>query len=101
MITRLLEANHAENKDAPTRGQVRFWLREMRTPKYLTDIARRFPAPAAESAVERSLVRYAIAGEARALETALAREQAAEQERDKEYWRPLRAELEQLRRTRN
>ena len=56
----------------------------MRTPKYLIDIARRFPSAATESAPERPLLHDAIAGDAKALETALAREQAAEQERDKE-----------------
>jgi hypothetical protein len=100
MITRLLEANYAENKDASTQEQVGFWLREMRTPKYLIDIARRFPSAATESAPERPLLHDAIAGDAKALETALAREQAAEQEHDKEHWRPLRAELEQLQRAR-
>jgi hypothetical protein len=100
MVTRLLEAKYAENKDASTQEQVGFWLREMRTPKYLIDIARRFPSAATESAAERLLLHDAIAGDGKTLETALAREQAAEQERDKEYWRTLRAELEQLRRAR-
>jgi hypothetical protein len=72
----------------------------MRTPKYLIDTARRFPSAATESAAERPLFHDAIAGDGKALETALARWQAAEQERGKEYWRPLRAELEQLRRAR-
>jgi hypothetical protein len=38
MIARLVDANYAENKQAPTSEQVRFWLREMRTPKYLIEI---------------------------------------------------------------
>jgi hypothetical protein len=99
MITRLLEASYAENKEAPTPEQLRFWLQEMRTPKYLIEIARKFPSAAVEIAEERPLLQHAIAGAVNELETALANEQTAEQERDKEYWRPLRAELEQLRRS--
>jgi hypothetical protein len=99
MITRLLEANYAENNEAPTPEQVRFWLQEMRTPLYLIEVARKFPSAAVEIAEERSLLQLAIAGAENELETALINEQIAEQERDKEYWRPLRAELEQFRRT--
>ena len=98
MIARLLEANYAEGKEAPSAEQIRFWLREMRTAPYLIDIARQYPSAAAEIAVDRTLLQHAIAGEAEALETALAKEQAAEQKRDKEYWQPLLAEIEQLRR---
>jgi hypothetical protein len=100
MIARLLEANYVENKQAPAPEQVDFWLREMRTPRYLMDIARRFSSAATEVAEERPLLRHALAGEASELEAALKEEQVAEQERDKEYWKPLRAELELLRRGR-
>ncbi len=98
MIARLLEANYAERKEAPSAEQIRFWLREMRTARYLIEIAGQFSSAAAEIAVKRPLLQYAIAGEAEALETALAEEQAAEQQRDKKYWQPLLAEIEQLRR---
>jgi len=101
VIARLLEANYAENKDAPTLEQVPFWLREMRTPEYLVEIARRFLSVADEIAAERPLLQNAIAGETSELKTALIKEQTAEQARDKEHWQPLRAELEQLRRARS
>jgi hypothetical protein len=101
MITRLLEANYVENQQTPTPEQVRFWLREMRTPRYLIDVVRRFPSAAAEIVDERPLLRHALAGATSELEAALKTEQADEQQRDKEYWRQLRAELEQLRRTRS
>ena len=39
MIARLVEANYAERKEAPSAEQIRFWLREMRTAPYLIDIA--------------------------------------------------------------
>lgn len=101
MIARLVEANYAENKQAPTSEQVRFWLREMRTAKYLIEIAQRFRSAAGDAATERPLLHHAIAGEASELQAALAEEQGAEQKRDKEFWRPLREELEQLRRARS
>ena len=62
----------------------------MRTPRYLIDIARRFPSEAAEITLERSLLPHAIAGDSSELELALSKEQVLEQKRDKEYWQPLR-----------
>jgi hypothetical protein len=100
MIARLLEANYAENKQAPTSEHVRFWLREMRTPKYLIDIAHQFRSEAAQIVHERPLLQHAIAAERTELQSALIKEQVTEQKRDEEYWQPLRAELEQLRRAR-
>jgi len=45
----------------------------------------------------RPLLAHAAHGETRELEQALTTEEAAERERDRLYWSPLRAELERLR----
>ena len=45
----------------------------------------------------RPLLTHAAAGNAVALEQALDEEEAAERQRDKEYWLPLRRELEKIR----
>jgi hypothetical protein len=46
------------------------------------------------------LLADAAAGSATELERALEEEEAVEREKDKEYWLPLRQELEQMRHTR-
>ena len=98
MIARLIEANYVENAAVPSQQQVRFWLREMRTPRYLVEIARRYPDIAGEVASERPLLQVASKGDAAELEERLLAEERAERHEDENYWRPLRRELEQLRR---
>lgn len=100
MIARLLEANFIEHKENPTEAQIQFWLREMRTPSYLMEIARCFPKRASELQKQRSLLRQALDGDPVALERELAQEQRAERDQDRAYWQPLKRELEQLRRER-
>ena len=96
MIARLLEANYAERKEAPSTEQMRFWLHEMRTAPYLVDIARQYPSAAAEIAVERALLQHAIAGEAEALETAWRKSRPRTKTRQ-EILAAVLAEIEQLR----
>jgi hypothetical protein len=49
---------------------------------------------------KRPLLGQAAAGDLEKLERALAEEELAERQRDRQYWLPLRAELEQLRHAR-
>ena len=97
MIRRLVEAHYFANRDAPNSDQVRFWLREMRTPSLLIDIVRDWPAAAREMLPVRALLVYAIKGKDDALEAALKNEEEAERLRDRDYWLPLKHELERLR----
>ena len=97
MIRRLVEAHYFGNRDAPNSDQVRFWLREMRTPSLLIDIVRDWPAAAREMLPVRALLVYAIEGKDDALEAALKNEEEAERLRDRDYWLPLKHELERLR----
>jgi endonuclease YncB( thermonuclease family) len=63
----------------------------------LIELAARFPE-ATRSAVERRpLVAEAIAAHRYDIRQALAEEQEAEREADRNYWEPLKRELEQLR----
>ena len=43
MIRRLVEANYVQNRDDPTSEQIRFWLKESRTPEILLDLAAAYP----------------------------------------------------------
>ena len=100
MIRRLIEANLAEHRDKPTEEQVRFWLRESRTPEMLIDLAARFPELAQRVALGRPLLSDAVSADRRQLESSLVAEESREREVDRKYWEPLKRELEQLRRDR-
>jgi hypothetical protein len=97
MIRRLVEANYAQHRDAPSLEQLQFWLMEARTDAILVELATRFPEAAASAAGRRPLVADAIAGDCEALRRALADEQEAVRIADENYWEPLKRELEQLR----
>lgn len=100
MIRRLVEASYARDAESPNDERVDFWIRESRTPEILVSCARSFPEQAREIARVRSAAAAALAGSESEVETALAEEEARERAHDREYWRPLRKELEALRRER-
>jgi hypothetical protein len=100
MIRRLVEANYAQHRAAPTDEQLGFWLLESRTPAMLIELAARFPDAAHSAAQRRPLVADAFAANHDALRQAILHEQEAEREADRNYWEPLKRELEQLRRGR-
>jgi hypothetical protein len=97
MIRRLIEANFAQHHASPTREQIEFWFLESRTPRMLIELAERYPEAAQNAAQHRPLIIEAIASRISALHQALAREQEAEEEADRNYWEPLKRELEELR----
>ncbi len=101
MIRRLVEANYFQNRDQPTPEQIDFWLRELRTAELLIEVVRLFSEKANRLAGQRPLLKTAIVKEQKELETALADEEAAERAKDREYWLPLKRELEALRYGRN
>jgi hypothetical protein len=97
MIRRLVEADYFRSRGHPRPGQLEFWLRELRTPELLADLVRRRPALTKRLEAARPLLRVAASGNLDRLGKALEREQEAERVADREYWAPLRKELELLR----
>lgn len=97
MVRRLIEAHYFQNREGPSVAQVRFWLRELRTPELLVECATKWPSIWRTQARSRSLLTHARPGHERNLEAALMAEERAEREADARYWRPLKAELERLR----
>ena len=97
MIRRLVEAHYFQHCTRPNPAQVKFWLRELRTPQLLVELAQTHPRLCRQLAPGRPLLASAVLGRAAKLEAALLAEETAERERDKLYWMPLRKELEQLR----
>jgi hypothetical protein len=100
MIRRLVEANYESFYAEPTPERIRFWLRELRTPELLTEVAARFPQDAGGVLDTRAAVEFARSGRIDDVQRALDAEMERERDADREYWRPLRQELEQLRRER-
>lgn len=94
MIRRLVDASYAAPRDAPpSTDEIAFWLSELRSPEFIEDAVSRYSGVAAQS--QRGAVHAAIHGAD--IAAALAAEQATEMARDREYWAPLRRELERLR----
>lgn len=99
MIRRLIEADYHHHPRRPPREQIRFWLREARTPELLLELVRRYPSHAAGLNDQRPLLGFALTKELDKLSAALAAEEQLERLADKEYWAPLRSELSDLRRS--
>ena len=97
MIRRLVEAHYFENQKRPTPPQIRFWFQELRTSELLLELAQRHPATCRRLTSKRPRLSQVISGESMNLEQALLAEETAERQRDREYWLPLRRELEALR----
>jgi hypothetical protein len=99
MIRRLVEAHYFQNRAKPNPAQIRFWLQELRTPQLLMEVARGHTALCRRLVSRRPLLAHAALGEMKKLEQALMVEESAERKLDRQYWLPLRAELEKLRHT--
>ncbi len=96
VIRRLLEADFQARPDADERA-IRFWLREMRTPELLIELATRHPALTLDLFPTRCLLEAARQRDQAGVEAGLMAEEQKERERDRKYWRPLKAELVELR----
>jgi len=100
MIRRLVEADYFRQRDKPTQQQVGFWFLELRTPELLIELAETHAQICRRLIKQRSLLKLVAAGKENDLTAALAEEERLEREADREYWMPLKAELEELRRAR-
>ena len=98
MLVQLVESHYRSHVEEPPAAEViDFWLRECRTVTTLRELVTRFPDASQEASDARPLLRFAISNDPSGLEDAIQDEWALERAADREYWRPLRAELEQLR----
>lgn len=100
MIRRLLEADYFAAPNQPTPDQIEFWLLELRTPELLIETATAHLDIAPTFEAFRPLLKFASIGDEVLLAEALISEERKEREADMRYWQPLKAELEQLRRSR-
>lgn len=100
MIRRLLEAHYFEFSGAPNEERICFWFRQLRTPTLLIEAAARWPDEARQLSATRPLLERALTRDEAALESALSAEEQEERFRDREYWLPLKKELEAMRQAR-
>ena len=100
MIRRLVEADLFARQENPSAADVSFWLLELRTPEFLISVAAAYAEACRRLIPKRPLLDSALRGDDSALVSALAAEEQREREEDREYWAPLRRELELLRRSR-
>jgi hypothetical protein len=102
MLRKLMEASFLQGRRAASTEEelIVLWLAELRTPELLVDCVRLHPGAAKRVAGSRAATAAAVAGDLAQVAFALAEEELDERKRDREYWAPLRIELEALRRDR-
>jgi hypothetical protein len=98
MIRRLVEQHYFQHRNEPTPGQIRFWLRELRTARLLLSVVEVWPLETDREVGQRPAVSAAIGGSEERVAEHLELEEKQERDRDRLYWQPLRRELEELQR---
>ncbi len=93
----LIDADMVANQASPDDNHVSLWMRQARDAEGLIELTSALPEMARAVTIERPLLQFAIDNDRDALEVALATEQIRGKQADREYWAPLRAELEQMR----
>ena len=100
MIRRLIETDIADNLAKAEAHSIIFWLEECRTPALLVKLAGDQADLCKQVSSRRPLLKAALTQNLVELEGLLRREEKEEKEKDREYWQPLRMELEEWRRQR-
>ncbi|MFH1228020.1 MAG: hypothetical protein V1701_08995 [Planctomycetota bacterium] len=101
MIRRLIEADIYRASSKPSTEKVFFWLSECRTPELLISLSAKYSKIASGIAARRSLLKSAIEGNHEKVQGLLVEEEEKERELDRQYWSPLKAELESWRHQKN
>lgn len=97
VISRLAELHYLQHRQQPTADRLQFWFSELRSEEPLLELAKEFPSEANAFSAKRKLIDLAIRNDRLALSRALAEEVILIKELDREFWKPLKAELEQMR----
>ena len=100
MVRRLIEVNYFANRENPNQEQIRFWFLELRTPDLLIELAEAQGRIPSHLRRKRPLLQLAEAVSKSLLADALLAEEQREREADRQYWAPLKRELERLRHSR-
>jgi hypothetical protein len=100
MIRRLVEQSYFGRSTNVTRELVLFWLRELRSPELLVEVVSAHAELAGAVGDLRPAVRAALSARPDDVSEALQAEEREERRKDREYWAPLKRELEELRHSR-
>jgi hypothetical protein len=92
-----VEQSYFANSGESSAALAEFWLRELRTPELLVEVAAAHRKQADVVAADRPAAAAALRGETDRIQELLDAEEKNERRRDREYWEPLKRELEQLR----
>ena len=97
MLRQLVENDIIVNEDNPSKEKISWWLLESRNADSLIKLAGKYSAIVEECIEKRELLKLALTSDAQKLNLALYEEELIERQKDVEYWKPLRKELETLR----
>lgn len=97
MLKQLVENDIIINKNNPPEEKIKWWLLESRSADSLIGLSEKYSASVKECIKKRPLLKWAIIASAPKLNSGLYVEELMERQKDIEYWRPLRKELEFLR----
>ncbi len=103
MIRRLVDVHYLKNRSEPSVERISFWLRELRSPELLMELVCSQHNVAADlklSPSRTTIIAAAKIGDLKLLGELLKIEEEQIRKEDQLYWRPLKAELERLRRKR-
>lgn len=98
MTNRLVEAHYLENKKAPTRDQIIFWLTESYDLELLAQWVTHYPEEAAQVAKSRNAIDQLLKDQLEEARRALNNDKKTIIKNDQQYWEPLKKELGELRR---
>lgn len=100
MIQRLVEVDYIRHRLRASSEQLEFWFRELRSPELLVELCARHSELCERFTLLRALLAHAKRGEIGRVDEELMREEKNERDQDRQYWEPLRKELEAFRRAR-
>ena len=97
MIRRLVETDIHRHSQNPSQDRLSFWLLECRTPEWLQTLAKTYPEDTLCLSRQRPLLATVHSDSLETIAVHLRSEEDLERALDRDYWRPLKAELEQWR----
>lgn len=96
----IVEVDFHQRPARPSPKQIAFWLFEGRSVEFLVEVATRYKTAAGRLAKQRPLLRLALDADVEATEIALRAEEDEYRAADREYWKPLKEELFEMRQQR-
>jgi hypothetical protein len=99
MTDRLVESHYVQHRPTATAKHIEFWLMESFNLDLLCRLSENYPEEAGCLGPRRAAVRALVDHDPQAALQALSREKQAIIQADRDYWAPLKKELEELRHT--